>query len=54
MAWYMVKKAEENGELKNGSKIKAFSASPDATRSQAASLVIFDEMAFTPNCCIVI
>ena len=37
-------------KLKNGSKIKAFSASPDATRSQAASLVIFDEMAFTPKC----
>lgn len=37
-------------KLKNGSKIKAYSASKDATRSQAASLVIFDEMAFTPNC----
>lgn len=37
-------------KLKNGSKIKAFSASPDATRSQAASIVIFDEMAFTPKC----
>jgi hypothetical protein len=37
-------------KLKNGSKIKAFSASPDATRSQAASIVVFDEMAFTPKC----
>ena len=47
--WLRVQESEDNKlslRLKNGSQIKAISSKPDAGRSEALSLLVFDEAAF--------
>lgn len=47
--WLRVPESEDNKlslRLKNGSQIKAISSKPDAGRSEALSLLVFDEAAF--------
>ena len=51
-SWLKVDALENNKlnlRLKNGSQIKATSASSDAGRSEAVSLLIIDEAAFIDN-----
>ena len=53
--WLRVAESEDNKlslRLKNGSQVKAVSSKPDSGRSEALSLLVFDEAAFIDYICV--